>query len=129
MITIVTERYTEDFVAYDRAFERTDGTGGFGFTCDINGVVDEASMPAEARENYRKCLAGEFEVEDIGVRTYRWSYTHPATGRCACRRIVVLDGDASCDCGRIYNQSGQELAHPSQWGEETGESFGTWRDE
>lgn len=28
-----------------------------------------------------------------------------------------------CACGRSYNWAGQELAPPSQWGEETGERF------
>ena len=28
----------------------------------------------------------------------------------------------TCDCGRDYNMSGQQLADRSQWGEETGEN-------
>jgi hypothetical protein len=28
-----------------------------------------------------------------------------------------------CQCGLEYNGGGQQLAHRSQWGEETGESF------
>jgi hypothetical protein len=28
-----------------------------------------------------------------------------------------------CECGQFYNGSGQLLAHPRNWGEETGERF------
>lgn len=49
----------------------------------------------------------------------------PAEGECTCGRTVVLDDPMTneCGCGRFYNGSGQALAHPSQWGEETGERF------
>jgi len=49
----------------------------------------------------------------------------PAVGACNhCGRHVELDGFTnSCTCGADYNWAGQELAHRSQWGEETGESL------
>jgi hypothetical protein len=38
-------------------------------------------------------------------------------GRCVCGREVELTGNTnSCDCGREYNWSGQELAPRDQWG-------------
>lgn len=51
-------------------------------------------------------------------------YRHPAIGRCHCGAEVALSGFTNtCECGRDYNMSGQELAPRSQWGEETGESL------
>lgn len=49
------------------------------------------------------------------------------TLKCDCGRKhedIRLAEDVQCMCGRMYNGSGQALAHPSQWGEETGERFG-----
>jgi hypothetical protein len=44
-------------------------------------------------------------------------------GKCTCGRLVPFNHCTNtCDCGRDYNSSGQELAPRSQWGEETGES-------
>ena len=47
-----------------------------------------------------------------------------AVGACnGCGSEVVLSGFTNtCDCGKDYNMSGQELAPREQWGEETGES-------
>lgn len=49
----------------------------------------------------------------------------PAVGECNhCSRDVYLHGFTNtCECGIDYNMSGQELAHRSHWGEETGESL------
>ena len=50
-------------------------------------------------------------------------------GKCPCgRKVYVIDGGYSpftttCDCGKDYNSSGQELAPREQWGEETGEHW------
>lgn len=45
-------------------------------------------------------------------------------GQCnSCEREVeLIDFTNTCECGIDYNSSGQQLAHRSQWGEETGES-------
>jgi hypothetical protein len=58
----------------------------------------------------------------MGVHTHTHTYVEPATGTCQCGRTVVLDGDyfgegIDCECGRIYNMAGQELAPRSQWEE------------
>jgi hypothetical protein len=47
------------------------------------------------------------------------------TIKCDCGASVVCEGFTNvCGrCGAFYNFSGQQLAHPSQWGDETGESF------
>jgi hypothetical protein len=45
-------------------------------------------------------------------------------GTCVCGEEVEFSGFTNtCECGRDYNSSGQELAPRSQWGEETGESL------
>lgn len=50
----------------------------------------------------------------------------PETMQCDCGEVLGFEGlpgaDVDCgSCGRCYNASGQLLADPSQWGEETGE--------
>lgn len=55
---------------YHRRFQWNDpkrGTGGFGFDCDEHGNVDINELMDVAKENYRKCLAGEYDVKDCGV--------------------------------------------------------------
>jgi ribosomal protein L40E len=42
--------------------------GGFSFPSDEHGNVNVASLNPLAAENYRKCVAGEFDVVDIGVQ-------------------------------------------------------------
>lgn len=45
-------------------------------------------------------------------------------GTCVCGEEIEFSGFTNtCECGRDYNSSGQELAPRSQWGEETGESL------
>lgn len=124
-ITITKPRTHVDAVAYSRSFEWRDMPGaGFGFDCDANGVI--APLNPVAAESLRKCLSGENDVIDRGIEERRWTYTIPAEGRCVCGRTVALDGDTDCDCGRIYNGAGQELAPRHMWGDDTGETFGSW---
>lgn len=60
----------------------------------------------------------EVDTADSSGRTKTVSRVE---GTCACgRRIVVEydDGDGfDCECGRIYNLSGQELRPRAQWEE------------
>jgi hypothetical protein len=127
-LTIIKRRERIEQVTYDRYFERVDLPGaGFGFDCREDGTLLPFKHQASA-DNYKACAMGEVNVIDRGVRVYRHSFSVPAEGRCACGRIVVLDGDTrgegiDCECGRIYSSTGQELAPRSQWGEETGERF------
>lgn len=39
------------------------------------------------------------------------SWIEPATGRCACGAVVLLEDpmDNFCECGRCFNMSGQEV--------------------
>lgn len=114
-------------VAYYLVFNWSDNPGsGFSFPCDVDGNVDEASLPPAGRENYKKCLDGTHHVERFGVaKSERWIRV-PAIGLCdACHAEVVLRDsftNACGACGIEYNGSGQHLAPRSQWGDETGET-------
>jgi len=46
------------------------------------------------------------------------------TKQCDCGRTVDLDHSTNeCECGQLFNSSGQRLAPVEQWGEETGEHY------
>lgn len=105
---------------------------GMVFDCDKDGNVDMADLekrPA-ALDNYRKCLSGEHDVEAPYLWKLQHSYREPALGRCQCGCTVELDRFTNtCDgCSRDYNSGGQLLAHRSQWGEETGETYADLQD-
>ena len=123
MLTITRKRERITTTEYSRNFDWRGHTGwGFGFSSDADGNVDESKLAPEGLANYRACLNGTHDVVDRGVQVYTHSYTHPAEGRCVCRRLVVLDEDTrgegiDCECGRIYNGVGQELAPRAQWEE------------
>jgi hypothetical protein len=129
-LTILTDRHTVEGIDYERRFDYAGhiGSWGFGFPCDAAGVLEPQRNP-DAQANLDACLAGTNNTVDQGVIARPWSRRVPATGRCTCGRTVVLEGDAmgdtDCECGRIYNSSGQELNPRWMWGEETGESFGS----
>ena len=117
-----TEEDVEYFLMYVYV---DDADAGFMFPCDATGTPLLEGCPA-AQANYKACLRGEVNgraVEFVGL-TQRVHYRHiPAEGRCACGRLVLLDGFTNaCACGRDYDSSGQLLAPREQWGEETGES-------
>lgn len=123
MLTITKPATRHEGVSYVLAFDYTGHTGwGFMFDCDAAGNVRQPLNEAAA-ENLRRCLSGEIDVVARGVQARPFSYRVPAEGRCECGRVVVLEGDTDCDCGRIYNGSGQELNPRWMWGEETGETF------
>ena len=105
-------------VVHHRAFARVRDPGsGFRFECDAEGVIADAAQAAHA-----VLLATDPEYRDIGVTECTWTDREPAVGRCVCGGEVDLDRfTCECDCGRLYNSSGQELSDPSGWGEETGE--------
>ena len=103
---------------------KNDGsTCAFSFDCDEQGNVDESKLCEPARENLRKCRAGEFpDYEPQGIEQRESFYTVPAVGQCDCGARVTLDSFTNtCRCGADYNMSGQLLAPREQWGEETGE--------
>lgn len=74
--------------------------------------------------NYRACLARTNDTVPEGVVRREGSYRVPAVGECPCGAHVELAHFTNtCECGRDYNGSGQELAPREQWGEETGEHW------
>ena len=118
---------------------------GYGFDCDADGTVhfardvyDEIGMDSHALDwrtdqpmpdwaksdagvqNFANVVFGAYGIwANVRYYTERNSYTSPAIGKCSCGEEVALEGDyghgIDCECGRIYNQSGQELAPRSQW--------------
>lgn len=95
---------------------------GFTFPCDAQG--QPLSLCPEGEANYRRCISGEYDVIDEGIRTRRYEQVEPRHGICQCGERVALDSfTCTCPgCGRDYNSSGQLLAPRSQWGDDTGES-------
>jgi len=121
-LTIIRPRRRDEIVEYSRVYRHNAGPAGagFAFDCDYAGNVDTSRLAPTAAANYRACVLGLNDTTDEGVREYRRLYTQPAIGRCACGQAVTLDGDTrgegiDCDCGRVYNGLGQELAPRSQW--------------
>ena len=66
------EGNVEITTTYRRVFGHREDprNSGFGFECDENGNVDVATLKPLAAENYRKCMAGEMDVVDMGVEAY-----------------------------------------------------------
>jgi hypothetical protein len=130
MLQIVTKRYTEDIVEYQRRFtRREDRSRMLSFDCSPEGVVDVDALYPEGRANYLACINGELNVDDEGVITFHRTIRHPAVGKCECGREVVLDGDTrgegiDCECGRIYNAVGQELRARCWWEHPDGDGDG-----
>lgn len=123
MATIIQEpEYHEEFT-YAREFRLRQGGGGWAFDCTEAGEL--LYMGDAASENYRKCIDGTYDVEDVGVVTFRQHWTSPLVVRCDCgAKVYCSTFTNTCDrCGADYNMDGQRLASRSQWGEETGESL------
>jgi hypothetical protein len=94
---------------------------GFSFPCDKDGNVRQIASTS----NYLYCryeaAKPDGAVTFDGIADYSRDYREPGYGTCDCGRTVYLDRDyghgIDCECGRIYNMSGQELAPRSQWEE------------
>jgi len=125
---IISHRQRVTVPHYEIFFQYADSKSlsGFGFTATADGKVDTAVLEKKpaALSNYRKCLSGEFAVKPGQFRFWEHDYIEAAIGKCICGCTVSLDSFTNtCECGRDYNMSGQELAARSQWGEETGETY------
>lgn len=128
MAEIIEQReYIEEAPTHIHYWDWADHPGsGYGFDCDENGVVDESKIDNPlARESYRKIVENTGELVDKGFTTYPHNYWKSAVLKCDCGRELSLDDCMTneCTCGAFYNGSGQRLSDPSNWGEETGESF------
>jgi hypothetical protein len=107
------------------AWDRHNPGCGIGFDCDVDGcVLDPLALSDAAIRNLCSML---FQPDRYtpALEARKHSYMMAGGGRCTCGLYVHLDDATTngCRCGRFYNGYGQELAHPSQWGEETGERF------
>ncbi len=124
---IIQNSYVEEIVRYIRNFswaDQDDPYYGFCFDSDENGNVDIDNLSSCARNNYEKCINGEHNVVDLGVKKLVHNYKHPKIGLCDCGEAIFLDSFTNtCECGVDYNSSGQKLADRSQWGEETNEHW------
>lgn len=121
------ETVTTYFLDFPYAGEAGRYGSGYSFECDEAGNV-KAQPGTCGHNNYLKCLTGEVDgqaVRKSPIRKYERDVRHPGVGECnRCSREVVLGGFTNtCQCGTDYNSAGQELAHRSQWGEETGEHW------
>ena len=119
-LTNMTRGHRVNVHNYAHSFDYADSPGcGFSFDCAVDGSVDLSTYAPAAVENLAACLFGLVDVVYTGIADYSHSYWQPATGTCACGRTVELVADhghgIDCECGRIYNGSGQELRPRSQW--------------
>jgi len=109
---VYVERYFHEF-----RWKDTPGAG-FTFPCDKDGNVELTEFNSE---NYEFCLSATDEIINLGIEDHSFWDREPANGTCDCFRTVWLDYDngygISCECGRTYNLSGQELTPMSQWDE------------
>lgn len=123
-MTIISRSHVVETVVYCREYVNADGIGGYSFDCDANGIVDKDSLAPEALENYLRCENGTDGIKFVEVAEYRNRYREPMVIKCYCgQELEVPEFTNKCDCGRFYNSFGQELCHPSNWGEDTGERF------
>ena len=125
---IIKQREMITSISYNLCFEVIKHPGsGYTFSCDEHGRVDLEKLAEEkpaAFANYNMCLirVKSGEVKCLGVIKNEHTYWEPAEGVCSCGKVVYLTGFTNtCECGRDYNMSGQELAERSQWGEDTNE--------
>lgn len=96
----------------------TEGTGKI-FDCDAGGGVLEPGHVALVA-----ALRHDPAYESARLVEFEHAWTVPAAIRCACGAEVELGHFTNtCECGRDFNMSGDELAPREQWGEETGEHW------
>lgn len=115
------------------AFDRGDGSG-YSFDLDETGKPifgDKLDSAYQAKTSWESgddpgaihfvlcCLGLVPKIQSYEFNAWVNTYTEPAVGLCPCGEEVYLENDyghgIDCECGRIYNGSGQELAPRSQW--------------
>jgi hypothetical protein len=121
IMEIIQHRESKTSIFFCLEFERKGEKGcSYSFPCNEGGELEE--LNAAAYFNYQKCINNPDRYINKGVQKHSCLCITPRIGRCECGEEIYLDGFTnSCDCGRMYNWAGQELAPVSQWGEETGE--------
>lgn len=114
-------------------FDRGDGSG-WSFDLDEAGKPifgDQHDSAYQAKTSWESgddpgaihfallCLGLVPSIQRYEYNEWVNTYTQPAIGLCPCGEEIRLEGDyghgIDCECGRIYNGSGQELAPRSQW--------------
>lgn len=127
MIKIISRNTTEMVVSYVHNFENKRGRGYcFPVIKNKDGefIHDYKNMEILAQQNLKKCLYELYKtnMKNLGVKEHQFINKIPSVGECVCGKHVYLSNFTNiCDCGRMYNWAGQELAPVEQWGEETGE--------
>lgn len=129
MLQNIVKGHRVTMVSFSRVFNwRNDPGAGFSFDCNEQGEINTSELADIGWENLQKCLSGEYDVIDMGIQRYEHRYWSPGFGTCTCGQTVTLDGDTrgegiDCECGRIYNAVGQELAPRRQWEEYVGDDY------
>lgn len=91
---------------------------GFSFECDREGNILLDKIHPAGRENLEKCLSGEYNVENRGVRDCSYSYLEHMTIQCECGerfQLCSIHTNECEKCGILYNGYGQELAPRHMW--------------
>jgi hypothetical protein len=116
---IIKPRTPVYFEKYSLVFDWKDTPGsGFSFPCTKEGHVLTSEMKPAGIENYQKCTDGTYDVVNLGIQNFSYTYNEPAELKCSCDNVVTLESSwcNTCDnCGCEYNGSGQLLAPRSQW--------------
>lgn len=90
---------------------------GYSFDCDAEGnLAPLTEIQAESLRIAREGVAaGTYRAPYIAH--YPHSYNEEAILKCDCGREVELYDSLTneCNCGRLYNGSGQSLAPVAQW--------------
>ena len=109
------------------ALRKSDHTSGVSFQCDENGVILNPLSLTEAAINNLVDAMFSKNYGPLKVSSFFRTIRHPSIIICNYCRSEVILFDAmtnQCEvCKQFYNGSGQQLAHPSQWGYDTGENF------
>lgn len=115
-------KWIVEYEYYHKFVFKNDPSRGFYFPCDQEGKL--LPMPELAKNNYEDCIKGDNDTIYLGIERRENRYKQPAVIKCHCGREVELHRFTNtCQCGADYNMDGSLLAHRSQWGEETGESW------
>lgn len=121
---IIRQAFSEEVVSYSKTYGAANGEVYFGFPCNEAGEVQADLNPAAA-ENYKACESGTLVKNKelmvfLEVRKDTHTVKNEAIGRCDdCDAKVHLTDPMTnvCNCGALYNSSGQKLKPESEWEE------------
>lgn len=85
------------------------GRSGFAFPCDPDGTIHHLNPAAQDSLDY--CLKHPEKFDPPEVQHREWSHFEYAVAQCHCGRKITLSDplDNTCECGRCFNMSGQEV--------------------